>query len=57
MRVSLHDGAADNEELAKVPRDIPGAPRSRLEPREERGGVEPVHLDLCDTCGPSSLQL
>ena len=46
MRVSLDDRTADYEELAEVPGDISGAARGGLEPREERGGLEAVHLDL-----------
>ncbi len=46
VRVSLDGRAADNEELAEVPGDVPGCARRGLEPREQRGGPEAVHLDL-----------
>ena len=46
MRVSFNDGAADDEKLAEVPGDVSRVPRGRLEPREERGGLESVHFNL-----------
>lgn len=46
VRVSLDGGVAQDEELGEVPWDVVGVARGRLEPREHRGGVQPVHVNL-----------
>lgn len=46
VRISLDGIATDNEKLVKVPRDVHGISRRSLQPREERVGLMPIHIDL-----------
>lgn len=46
VRVSDDPVSPHDEELCKVPRNIPRVPRSSLQPREERVGLQSVHAHL-----------